>query len=71
MKLLVPSLMAAVVLPVFCGCQSNDPYEDPMYTLQRDLRHQNQAWDTRQDRRAMRREARDERYQSWFNSVME
>ncbi|MFZ4484199.1 MAG: hypothetical protein ACOYOL_09510 [Chthoniobacterales bacterium] len=71
MKPLVPILLAAMAAPIFSGCQSHDPYQDPMYTLQRDLRHRNESWDNRQERRSMRRDARDDRYQAWFNSVME
>jgi hypothetical protein len=70
MKALAILLAGLLAAAGTAGC-AKDPYEDPMYTLQRDLRHQNQAWDTRMERRAMRREARDERYESWFNSVME
>ncbi len=42
-----------------------------MYTLQRDLYHRNQKWDTAMQRGYMRNQARDERYDSWFNAVME
>lgn len=52
------------------GC-ANDPYQDPTYTLQRDLYHRNQKWDAYQNRQYLRRQAADDRYQSWFNSVME
>lgn len=52
------------------GC-ANDPYQDPTYTLQRDLYHRNQKWDAYQNRQYLRRQAQDERYQAWFNSVME
>ena len=52
------------------GCAS-DPYDDPTYRLQRNLYDRNQRWDAYQNRQALRRQARDERYQAWFNSVME
>ena len=42
-----------------------------MYTLQRDLYHRNQRWDTAMNRKYLRNEARDDRYESWFNAVME
>jgi hypothetical protein len=70
MKTLSLLLAALTVAAALSGC-AKDPYEDPMYTLQRDLRHRNEKWDTTMERRAMRREARDERYESWFDSVME
>lgn len=52
------------------GCAS-DPYQDPTYTLQRNLYHRNQNWDSYQNRQYLRRQAADDRYQAWFNSVME
>lgn len=61
-------LLAAAAL---LGACANDPYQDSMYTLKRNLRHRNQRWDKFQDRQAMRREARDDRYDAWFNSVMQ
>ncbi|MFZ9931761.1 MAG: hypothetical protein ACO3J2_09985 [Chthoniobacterales bacterium] len=64
-KLLFAALAAS------CGGCASDPYEDPTYRLQRDLYQRNQRWDAYQNRQAMRREAQDERYQAWFNSVME
>ena len=53
------------------GCANQDPYQDPTYTLQRDLYHRNQKWDAFQNRQYLRRQAQDQRYESWFNSVME
>lgn len=53
------------------GCANQDPYQDPMYTLQRDLYHRNQRWDTAMNRKYLRNQARDDRYESWFNAVME
>ncbi len=53
------------------GCANQDPYQDPTYTLQRDLYHRNQKWDAFQNRQSLRRQAQDQRYESWFNSVME
>jgi|GEM_PF-1262312 len=52
------------------GC-AKDPYQDPTYTLQRNLRERNQSWNKFQNHQYMRRQARDDRYQNWFNSVME
>lgn len=70
MKTAAALLAGLLATSCLAGC-AKDPYEDPMYTLQRDLRHRNERWDTSMERRAMRREARDERYDSWFDSVME
>jgi hypothetical protein len=53
------------------GCAKKYPYQDQNYTLQRNLYHRNQNWDAYQNRQYLRRQAQDERYQSWFNSVME
>ena len=53
------------------GCANQDPYQDPTYTLQRDLYHRNQKWDTLQNRQSLRRQAQDQRYESWFNNVMQ
>jgi hypothetical protein len=64
-------LLLAVLAVGSFGCANNDPYQDPMYTLQRDLRHRNQKWDQAMDRQYLRNQARDDRYQSWFNAVME
>ena len=50
---------------------ASDPYQDPTYTLQRNLYNRNQKWDQYQNRQYLRRQAADDRYQSWFNSVME
>jgi hypothetical protein len=68
MKALLLTALAAVVLS---GCANRDPYQDPMYTLQRDLYHRNQKWDRAMERSYMRNQARDQRYNSWFNAVME
>ena len=64
-KLLLAALAVGSV-----GCAS-DPYQDPTYTLQRDLYNRNQKWDNLQNRQSLRRQAQDDRYQAWFNSVME
>ncbi|MEX1045561.1 MAG: hypothetical protein WEC73_05485 [Chthoniobacterales bacterium] len=53
------------------GCANRDPYQDPTYTLQRNLYNRNQNWDAYQNRQYLRRQAQDGRYQAWFNSVME
>jgi hypothetical protein len=53
------------------GCANQDPYQDPTYTLQRDLYHRNQKWDAFQNRQSLRRQAQDQRYESWFNNVMQ
>jgi hypothetical protein len=52
------------------GC-ANDDYVDPTYRLQRNLYNRNQKWDNFENRQAMRRRAQDDRYQAWFNSVMQ
>lgn len=62
-------LLAALAAGSF-GCAS-DPYQDPTYTLQRNLYNRNQKWDNYQNRNFLRRQAQDDRYQAWFNSVME
>jgi outer membrane lipoprotein SlyB len=64
-------LLAALTAVVLSGCANRDPYQDPMYTLQRDLYHRNQKWDQAMERTYMRNQARDQRYNSWFNAVME
>jgi hypothetical protein len=66
MRLLLIAALAATTL----GC-AKDPYQDPTYTLQRDLYQRNQKWDTAMQRTYMRNQARDQRYDSWFNAVME
>ena len=67
--LLVLALAAPVVLSM-TGCAS-DPYDDPTYRLQRNLYNRNQKFDNFENRQAMRRRAQDDRYQAWFNSVMQ
>lgn len=62
-------LLAALAASSF-GCAS-DPYQNPTYTLQRNLYNRNQKWDNFQNRQAMRRRAQDSRYQAWFNSIMQ
>ncbi len=68
LRLLVAGLVAALLLP---ACGSKDPYQDPNYALKRRLRDRNATYDNYMERMRMRREAGDERYQAWFNSVME
>lgn len=63
-------LFLAVLAAGSVGCAS-DPYQDPTYTLQRNLYNRNQKWDAYQNRQYLRRQAQDDRYQAWFNSVME
>jgi len=63
-------LLAALAIGSI-GCANQDPYQDPTYVLQRDLYHRNQKWDAYQNRQYMRRQAQDQRYDAWFNSVME
>lgn len=67
MKHLILLVLAGTML----GCANKDPYQDPDYVLQRNLYHRNQKWDAYQNRQYMRRQAQDDRYQAWFNSVME
>lgn len=64
-------LLLFALAVVSAGCANQDPYQDPTYTLQRDLYHRNQKWDAFQNRQYLRRQAQDQRYESWFNSVME
>lgn len=63
-------LLLAVAL-ASVGCANRDPYQDPTYTLQRDLYHRNQKWDQTMNNVYLRNQARDQRYDSWFNAVME
>jgi hypothetical protein len=69
MKLLLALLFAAPSM-LLTGC-ANDDYVDPTYRLQRNLYNRNQRWDQYQNRNFLRRQAQDDRYQAWFNSVME
>jgi outer membrane lipoprotein SlyB len=64
-------LLAALAAAVVSGCANRDPYEDSMYTLQRNLQHRNERWDRAMERTYLRNQARDERYNSWFNAIME
>jgi hypothetical protein len=63
-------LLLAIAL-TSVGCANRDPYQDPTYTLQRDLYHRNQKWDRTMNNVYLRNQARDQRYDSWFNAVME
>lgn len=65
------ALLLLALAVASAGCANQDPYQDPTYTLQRDLYHRNQKWDTLQDRQSLRRQAQDQRYESWFNNVMQ
>ena len=65
------ALLLLALAVASAGCANQDPYQDPTYTLQRDLYHRNQKWDAFQNRQSLRRQAQDQRYESWFNSVME
>lgn len=65
------ALLLAALAAGLAGCANQDPYQDPDYVLQRNLYHRNQKWDAYQNRQYMRREAQDDRYESWFNAVME
>ncbi len=71
MKILPLLLTTFVVSGPLVGCASKDPYEDPTYALQRKLTHRNEKWDSYQNRQSLRRQARDDRYQSWFNTIMQ
>jgi hypothetical protein len=64
------ALLCAVPATFLAGC-ANDDYVDPTYRLQRNLYNRNQKWDAFQNRQFLRRQAQDDRYQAWFNSVME
>lgn len=65
------ALLLVAIAAASLGCANQDPYQNPTYVLQRDLYHRNQKWDQYQNRQYMRRQAQDERYGAWFNSVME
>lgn len=71
MKFTCHLAFAILALPIFMGGCAKNSYEDPTYTLQRDLHDRNQRFDNRQNRQFLRRQARDDRYNAWFNSVME
>jgi outer membrane murein-binding lipoprotein Lpp len=71
MKTLQVLLAAVIATGTFAGCANNDPYQDPPYTLQRNLYNRNQKWDQMMERKYMRNQARDQRYDAWFNAVME
>lgn len=62
-------LLAALAISS-AGC-ATDPYQDPTYVLQRDLYHRNQKWDRTMNDVYLRNQARDQRYDSWFNAIME
>lgn len=64
-------LLAALVAVALSACANSDPYQDPNYTLQRNLYHANQSWDNAMQRKYLRNQARDQRYDAWFNAVME
>lgn len=70
MKLLLSLLVPVIAASILTGC-ANDPYRDPTYALQRNLYDRNKKWDAYQNRQYLRRQAQDDRYESWFNSVME
>jgi hypothetical protein len=70
MKFLLLLALAAPVAFSMTGC-ANDSYDDPTYRLQHNLYERNQKWENFTNRQAMRRNARDSRYQAWFNSVMQ
>jgi type IV pilus biogenesis protein CpaD/CtpE len=67
----VKLFLLAALAAATAGCANQDPYQDPTYTLQRNLYNRNQKWDAYQNRQYLRRQAQDDRYQAWFNSVME
>ena len=64
-------LLLFALAVVSAACANQDPYHDPTYTLQRALYHRNQKWDAFQNRQSLRRQAQDQRYESWFNNVMQ
>ncbi len=65
------ALLLVALAVASAGCANQDSYQDPTYTLQRDLYHRNQKWDALQNRQSLRRQAQDQRYESWFNNVMQ
>ena len=70
MRFLLVLALAAPAAFSLTSCAS-DPYDDPTYRLQRNLYNRNQKFDNFENRQAMRRRAQDDRYQAWFNSVMQ
>ena len=65
------ALLLVVLAIASAGCANQDTYQDPTYTLQRDLYHRNQKLDRTMNNVYLRNQARDQRYDSWFNAVME
>jgi hypothetical protein len=67
LSLMIP---AALLLPsLFSSCASDD---DPgNYKLEQRLDRRNDNYQNSIDRRSMRRHARDERYDAWFDMIMQ
>ncbi|MGI9240937.1 MAG: hypothetical protein ACR2RV_09050 [Verrucomicrobiales bacterium] len=62
-------LLAAALLPsLFVSCASDDPGN---YKLEQKLDQKNDRYGNRIDRRSMRRHARDQRYDAWFDMIMQ
>ena len=62
-------LLAAALLPnLFVSCASDDPGN---YQLEQKLDKRNDRYGNRIDRRSMRRHARDQRYDAWFDMIMQ
>ncbi len=63
-------LVAAALIPnLFVSCASDD---DPgNYKLEQRLDRRNDKYSNSIERRSMRRKARDDRYDAWFDMVMQ
>lgn len=61
--------LAAIILPTFfVSCRSDDPGNE---RLQQKLDRRDAAYGNRIDRRSMRRSSRDDRYNAWFDMLMQ
>lgn len=76
--LLALALSTGALFPLI-SCQNKDPdvpntyqFRDPgNVELQRKLNSKNAKHQNRMDRRSMRRSARDDRYDAWFDMIMQ
>jgi hypothetical protein len=67
--LLIILPLAAIMLPtLFVSCASDDPGNE---RLQQKLDSRDASYGNRIDRRSMRRSSRDDRYNAWFDMLMQ
>ena len=68
LTLMIPAALL-LLSGLFSSCASDD---DPgNYKLEQRLDRRNDRYQNSIDRRAMRRKARDERYDAWFDMIMQ